>query len=101
MTKDFLRGIGVFIYTILISQFVGLIYVYFRAFRLTIRYEDIVIDETAFAPALVLAIVSVFFAYIRKAKKYFLLFCVVFFIHIIAYLIFMFSICELLSALGA
>jgi hypothetical protein len=101
MTNNIPRGTSVLIYSILASQFVGLVYVYFMAFKLTIRFEDIMIDETAFAPIVVLAIVSFFFTCIRKYKKYFFLFCVVFFIHIIAYLVFMFRICELLSGFGA
>jgi hypothetical protein len=100
MGSNFKKAVT-FTYIIFISQFLGLIYIYFNAIKLTTRYEDIGIDITAFIPIAFWVVMFFLFNYVIKAKKYLILFYISFSIYTSILLLFMFRMHDLLYHLGA
>ena len=100
MGSNFKR-VATFTYILFIFQLLSLIYIYFNAIRLSIRYEDIGIDITTFIPIIFFVVIFYLFKYVIKTKKYLVFFYVTFLIFTLAIILFIVRMYDLLYHLGA
>ena len=100
MGSNFKRVVT-FTYIVFTSQFIGLIYIYSYAIKLTTKFNDVGVDVTVFIPIIFLVAMFFLFRYVIKTKKYLIFFYISFSIFTSFLLYFMFNMYDILYHLGA